>query len=243
MDTVTVKQFYQDNKDNIEYWLDNARYTPSDTFAERGYRIPRKFDASLPRNSNRFALLHVCSKLLRHTDLSRSKRVIDIGAGFGDFALIKNYYNLERLDATDPGKLQYNFLKTHMQDYYDNIYDQGLEEIDLDRGNYDTAIIIGSWIPNLRAALEKYIYKSSIRTIVIYGTYINDKNFTELESPEVTRAGPWTYYKDSNQFIKGKHFLDLVMRGNGFVLDSSSEMRTFMDKKYSKFTLQYTKNN
>lgn len=234
-----VRQFYTDNKEKIEHWLDNARYTPSRSFAERGYRVARKLDASLDRSSNRFALLHTCSKTLRHTDLSRSKRAIDIGAGFGDFALLRNYYNLERLDATDPGKLQYNFLKTHMQDYYDNIYDQGLEEIDMQ--GYDTAIFIGSWIPNLREAFEKYIYKSDIHTIVIVGTFINDKNFTELESSEVTLAGPWTYYKDSNQFIRGKHFLDLVMRGNGFVLDSGFELRTHINKQYSKFTLQYTR--
>ena len=73
------------------------------------------------------------------------------------------------------------------------------------------------------------------------GTFINDKNFTEQESSEVTLSGPWTYYKDSNQFIRGKHFLDLVMRGNGFVLDSSFELRTHINKQYSKFTLQYTR--
>jgi len=236
---ITVKQFEKDNRNHIEYWLDHALYYPVDEPVDMEYNLPRKFDAQLPKNLRRFSLLHSTVKLLRHINLNNSKKIIDIGAGFGDFALLKNYFDFERLDATDPGILQYNFLKTYMKDYYTNIYDLGIEDINLQC--YDTAIILGCWAPSFRLALEKYVFQTNIRTIVIYGTYMNCKNFTELESSSITYAGNWKYNTDSNHTFLGKNFLDLVMRGNGFRLDSCFELSIYIDKGNSKYILQYTK--
>lgn len=236
---ITVKQFEKDNRNQIEYWLDHALYYPVDELVDMKYNLPTKFDATSPRNLRRFSLLRKSLRLLRHIDLTNSKRVIDIGAGFGDFALLKNYFDLEQLDATDPGKAQYNFLKTYMKDYYTNIYDLGIEDINLQ--GYDTAIILGFWAPNFRLALEKYVLSTDISTIIIYGSYVNRKDFTELESSRITYAGNWKYNIDAKHTFLGKNFLDLVMRGNGFRLDRCYEIRT-LNKSNSKYTLQYTKN-
>ena len=72
---ITVRQFEEDNRDLIEYWLDHARYKPTSNVQDT---IPKKVDANYPRNFRRFALLRRQVQLLRQLDLTKSQRVIDM---------------------------------------------------------------------------------------------------------------------------------------------------------------------
>ena len=231
---ITVRQFEEDNRDLIEYWLDHARYKPTRNVEDI---IPKKVDANCPRSFRRFVLLHHFLRLATHTDLADSKRVIDIGAGFGDFTLLAKCYNFEQLDATDPGIDQYKFLTTYMRDYYDNIYNLGIEDVNLQ--GYDTAILSGMWFPNYRVALEKYIFGTDIRTIIIANRFEKSKKFKEQINFETTYAAPWKYNNDSSRYLIGKNFLDIIMRGNGFKAESSFELQS--QQKPNKYILQYTR--
>lgn len=234
---ITVKQFEEDNRDLIEYWLDHARYKPTRNVEDH---IPKKVDANCSRNFRRFALLRRRVQLLNHINLTNSKRIIDIGAGFGDFTLLAKYYNFEQLDATDPGIDQYKFLTTYMQDYYDNIYNLGIEDINLQ--GYDTAILSGLWIPNYREALEKYIFNTDIQTIVITTHFVNVRGFTEQKTIDFNPdPAPWKYNKKSEYVALGQRFLDIIMRGNGFVKDSSLDLIARLTPTCSKYILQYTR--
>ena len=236
---ITVKQFEEDNRDLINYWLDHAHYKPVSNVEDI---IPKKIDATRPRSRRRFALLHHSLRLLKHIDLTNNKRVIDIGAGFGDFTLLAKYYNFEQLDATDPGIDQYKFLTTYMQDYYDNIYNLGIEDVNLQ--GYDTAILSGMWFPNYRVALEKYIFGTDIRTIIIGDRFEKSKRFTEQVHFKTTYAAPWKYNNDASRYLIGKNFLDMIMRSNGFAATSSFELQSQQNYNkyiYNKYILQYTR--
>ena len=234
---ITVRQFEEDNKDLIEYWLDHARYTPTSNVLDR---IPKKVDANCPRSFRRFAVLRRQVQLLRQLDLTKSRRVIDIGAGFGDFAMIAKYYNFEQFDATDPSMPQYNFLTKYMKDYYHNTFDLGIEDIDLQ--DYDTAILTGVHIPNYRIALEKYIFNTNIHTLVIRDNFLNIKNVTEISIDPVDPS-PWRHNKEAEWTVTGENFFDSIMRSHGFTQDSKLTLRQFHpDSKYnSRCVMQYTK--
>ena len=235
---ITVSQFEQDNRDLIEYWLDHARYKPTSNVQDT---IPKKLDANCSRSFRRFALLRRQVQLLRQLDLTKSRRVIDIGAGFGDFAMIAKYYNFEQFDATDPSMPQYNFLTKYMKDYYHNIFDLGIEDIDLQ--DYDTAILAGVHIPNYRIALEKYIFNTNIHTLVIRKNFLNIKNVTEISIDPVDPS-PWRYNKEAEWTAIGENFLNSIMRSCGFIQSSKLEL---LQSKYvsgnnnSRYIIQYTK--
>ena len=235
---ITVSQFEQDNRDLIEYWLDHARYKPTSNVQDT---IPKKLDANCSRSFRRFALLRRQVQLLRQLDLTKSRRVIDIGAGFGDFAMIAKYYNFEQFDATDPSMPQYNFLTKYMKDYYHNIFDLGLEDIDLQ--DYDTAILAGVHIPNYRIALEKYIFNTNIHTLVIRKSFLNIKSVTEVSIDSI-EPSPWRYNKEAEWTAIGENFLNSIMRSCGFIQSSKLELQ---QSKYvsgnnnSRYIIQYTK--
>ena len=157
--------------------------------------------------------------------------------------MIAKYYNFEQFDATDPSMPQYNFLTKYMKDYYHNIFDLGIEDIDLQ--DYDTAILAGVHIPNYRIALEKYIFNTNIHTLVIRKNFLNTKNVTEISIDPIDPS-PWRYNKEAEWTAIGENFLNSIMRGHGFKQDSKLVLK---QNKYSKdgrnnnsrYIIQYTK--
>ena len=182
-----VRDYYNTHKEKIEEWLDLAIYRPERNVPDN---IPKKLDYNKDKNFRRFCLLRYHLRWAKLADLSRSKKVLDIGAGFGDFSIFADNFNFEKIDATDPSIYQYKFI-TEKFNYYHTVYNLPLETIDM--SEYDTVILSGIWVPNWLEALKNYILPNkNLKDVVIITSLLNSKEHLFLDA-ENNDPAPWRY--------------------------------------------------
>jgi len=206
-----VRAFYERHAARIERWLDLALYTPSGP-APTG-DIPRKVNRDLPRSLRRFILLRHLVRLESVADLSRSRRVLDIGAGFGDFGIITPPHLLS-LHACDPGSSQARFIRDHCPKYH-RVYQRGMEKVQM--GPYDTVVISRVWQPDVVHNLTRHILKHrNIRDVIMV-----QNTLTEARVPERNPAlasGAWNYNVERPLIRYTWPMVDRVFHDHGFRL-------------------------
>lgn len=230
----TAHEFYFKNKEKIEEWLDIALYKPEKNVIGK---IPNKLRYANNRNFRRFCVLRDQLRLLKLADLSRSKKVLDIGAGFGDFLILADNFNFERIDATDPGIDQYRFLSEKFN-YYNNVYNLPLEEISLTE--YDTIILSGVWVPDWVAAIKNYILPNeNIKDIVITTTLIHDEKYLLLDAKNIDPA-PWRYCYEADRKLASFNLINLMFKSKSFFLKNSYSLKNdTKNHMTSKFYIHY----
>jgi SAM-dependent methyltransferase len=208
-----ARDYYHLHSERIERWLDLAVYHPVDEDLAHDPRledIPHKVWSRCTRSHRRCCMLRNQLRLQRLVDLSRSRRVLDVGAGFGDFAIFADNYDFDALEACEPAPTQYRFL-TERWRAYDRVYDLPLERMHM--GDYDTLVITGIWIPDWSVALERHILVPGVRDVVI-----NMSTQSELRwDLGVTPQGTWRYSEHAaNRVSYSVYFMDRAFRRAGF---------------------------
>lgn len=234
--SANIREFYQQNKDIIEHWLSHANYKSMTN--ELDDSIPAKLDSAKFKEFRRFCLLKQHAALLEVVDLSLSNKVIDIGAGFGDFAFHTYRYDLQCLDATDPGKAQYNFIKNYMHEYYTNVYNLPIEEFDLEQ--YDTAVLNGLWLPNIVECMQNYIFPTNIKTIIMRKTLVSKSGFT-IGGNTLLESRPFGYYKQAEHVGVGFNYFNLFMKGNGWKLEASKQLKKSNEPIHGRYWMRYSR--
>jgi len=236
----SVREFYQENKEKIEEWLDIALYKPVKNYPDK---IPKKLDYSANRNFRRYSLLKQQMRLVKLVNLSRSKKVLDIGAGFGDFLIFAQRFNFEQIDATDPGICQYTFLKEKFK-YYDNVYNLPLQEIDM--SEYDTILMLGLYITDYGDVLTKYIIENkNLKDVVMIVTLLNDDlgfHYTDV-GYAVDNCAPWKYDREGEKKLISLKFLNLIFKSKNFKLVNHFSRKNDREREMtSKYFLHYQRN-
>jgi tRNA1(Val) A37 N6-methylase TrmN6 len=230
----TAHEFYFKNKEKIEEWLDMALYKPERNVVEK---IPNKLYYANNRNFRRFCVLRHQLRLLKLADLSRSKKVLDIGAGFGDFLILADNFNFERLDATEPGIHQYKFISEKFN-YYNNVYNLPLEEISLTE--YDTIILSGVWVPNWVETIKNCILPNeNLKDIVISTSLLHGKNHLLLDAENIDPE-TWKYCYEADQKLASFNLINLIFKSKSFFLKNSYSLKNnTKNHMTSKFYLHY----
>ena len=215
METHKVRDYYNTHKQKIEQWLDVALSRESDPAD-----LPVKVNPGASRSHRRSAMLRNQLRLRRLVDLSRSKRVLDVGAGFGDFAIFADNFGFERLDATEPSPEQYHFITEQFR-HYDRVYDLPLEEMDM--SGYDTLVLMGLWVPDWRKALEEHILPNSdLRDVVLTMGVTNPVWSIVVDIPDHVPAGTWRYCWPAVEWkVYSIEIINSIFRHHGFRLANS----------------------
>ena len=231
METHKVRDYYNTHKQKIEQWLDVALSQEGDLMD-----LPIKVDPGASRGHRRFAMLRHQLRLRRVADLSRSKRVLDVGAGFGDFAIFADNFGFERLDATEPSPEQHHFLTEQFR-HYDQVYNLPLEEMDM--SGYDTLVLMGLWVPDWRKALEEHILPNSdLRDVVINMTVTHPVLPIVVDVPG-SAPGTWRYCRQAAAFkLYSMKIINSVFRRHGFRLVNSLN-RSFVKGEALKVWAHY----
>jgi SAM-dependent methyltransferase len=219
METHKVRDYYNTHKEKIEQWLDVALSREGDPAD-----LPVKVNPGASRSHRRFAVVRNQLRLRRLADLSRSKRVLDVGAGFGDFAIFADNFGFERLDATEPSPEQYHFITEQFR-HYDRVYNLPLEEMDM--SGYDTLVLIGLWVPDWRKALEEHILPNSdLRDVVMNMSVLLLGNHV-LEVPD-NALGTWRYCRPAAvSKLYSMEIINSVFRRHSFrLVNSRTRTRT-----------------
>lgn len=199
----------------MEQWLDLALYP--ETSQDDPASIPHKVSQRHDRAHRRGCLLRNQMRLQRLADLTRSRRVLDVGAGYGDFAIFADNFRFERLDATDPGGAQYRFL-TEQWRAYDRVYDLPLEGMDL--SGYDTLVLLGIYVPDWVAALRDHLLvRPELRDVVMN---INTRptragGVIGIETDPHQWSGTWRYCHPVDRASwYSERSIDAAFRDGGF---------------------------
>lgn len=209
--------FYEKHKEIIEQWLDLALYTPSDKYAKIE-KTPNKINRENSREFRRYCLLRHQIKLLKAADLSRSKKVLDIGAGFGDYAITAKNFNFEQLDATDPSSYQYDFLSKKFK-HYNNVFDLGIEEMDMSK--YDTLVWTYATTPNIVDTIKNYILPlDNIKDILLVANFIHKDDIITVDASEVPPS-PWQYDRPIDRKLYSIKLANIMFKSKGFRIKSS----------------------
>lgn len=229
------REFYFSHKEKIDHFLDVALYKPQVNIPDR---CPKKVDYSASRNFRMYSLLRYLMRMSLFVDLSNSKKVLDIGAGYGDFSIYARNYNLEKLDATDPSIYQYNFLK-EKEHLYDNVYNLPLQDIDM--SEYDTIVMSGLWIPNWAEILPQYIIKNkNLKNVFITATLLHDKNFLILDSQFCPDPAPWKYDRNADWKAISFTLMNLIFKSENFKLKTNIVRKNDRIRKMtSRYLLHY----
>lgn len=230
----TAHDYYNIHKEKIEEWLDLALYKPERNVHDT---IPNKVDYNNSRSFRKFCLLRHQLRLLKLVDLSNSKKVLDIGAGYGDFLILADSFNFEKIDATEPSIYQYKFI-TEKFNYYNNVYNLPLEEIDM--SEYDTIILSGIWVPNWVEAIKKYILPNeNLKNVVITTTLIHNENYLLLDAKNFDPA-PWQYCFEGDRKLLSIKMMNLIFKNKSFHLKNSFSRKNDIENHMtSKFYLHY----
>jgi hypothetical protein len=226
--------FYFKNKEKIEKWLDLALYRPEINVPDK---IPGKLNANKNRNFRRFCLLRNQLRMLQLADLSDSKKVLDIGAGYGDFSIFADNFNFEKIDATEPNINHYKFI-TEKFNYYNNVYNLPLEEIDM--SEYDTVILSGIWVPNWVEVIKKYILPNKdLKNVIIKTKLLSDKKHLFLDAENINPT-PWKYCFEGDKKAVSIQLMNLMFKSQNFYLKNSfSHKDVSKTSMTSKFYLHY----
>ena len=225
METHKVRDYYNTHKKKIEQWLDVALSQEGDPMD-----LPVKVNPSASRGYRRFAMLRNQLRLRRVADLSRSKKVLDVGAGFGDFAIFADNFGFERLDATEPSPEQHHFLTEQFR-HYDQVYNLPLEEMDM--SGYDTLVLIGVWVPDWPKALEEHILPNSgLKDVVLTMCVTNPVWSIVVDIPDQV-PGTWRYCRPAVESkVYSIEIINSVFRRHGFRLaNSRTRTRTISGPK------------
>lgn len=209
---MTARDYYQAHRQKIEHWLDVAVYPETEQYGRT--EIPHKVSQRHDRTHRRGCLLRDQMRLQRVADLTRSRRVLDIGAGYGDFAIFADNFRFERLDATDPGGSQYRFL-TEQWRAYDRVYDLPLQDMDL--SGYDTLVLLGVWVPDWVATLRDHLLvHPGLRDVVMsINTWPRAGMVYEADADQWT--GPWSYsHRVDRVMWYSEQLINSVFRNSGF---------------------------
>jgi SAM-dependent methyltransferase len=234
MKPYTPKEFYTLNEEIIEHWLDLALYKPERNVPDK---IPNKLDYNNNKNFRRFCLLRHLLRLSNLIDLSKSKKVLDIGAGFGDFLILSKNYNLEKIDATDPSIYQYKFISEKFN-YYNNVYNLPMEEIDMTE--YDTIVLSGIWVPNWTEAIKQYILpNNNLKNVFITTTLLHNNSHLILDAENIDPA-PWKYDREGDRKLISLKMMNLVFKSKNFYLKNSFFRKNDPARKMTaKYYLHY----
>ena len=206
---MTARDYYQAHRQKIEQWLDLALYHPTD--ADLSGDVPRKISPEASRGSRRWAMMRHQMRLYRVADLSRSRRVLDVGAGFGDFSVFADNFPIQRLDACDPGDAQYEFLTQHWP-YYHQVYHLPIESMDLT--GYDTVVMTKVWHPDVIKTLREHLLVSpTIRDVVMTE---HTRDHTGLRHGPEQPAAPWRYDRTLPLTIYPWAMIDQTFTEHGF---------------------------
>jgi len=233
----SAHEFYYANKEKIEQWLDVALYKPERNVPDR---IPNKLNYNNSRNFRRFCLMHWLLRMSKLLDLSSSKKVLDIGAGFGDFLILSSKFNFEKIDATDPSIYQYKFL-CEKYNYYNNVYNLPLEEINM--AEYDTIILSGLWVPNWIDALKNYIFPNkNLKNVIMVATLLDGEKHLFLDAENIDPA-PWKYNREADFKSVSFKIINLAFKSQQFYLKNSfSRKNDRVNFMTSKYYLHYQRN-
>ena len=228
-------EFYEKNKEKIEEWLDLALYKP-DTNAPIE-QIPNKLDYFNNREFRRFCLIRHQLRLLELADLSASKKVLDIGAGFGDYAITADNFKFERMDATDPGIDQYKFL-TEKFKYYDNVYNLGIEEMNMSA--YDTIIWSHSTAPNIFDSIKNHILTcDNLKDVVLVINLLHSDDHLELDAENLGPT-PWLYDRKVSRKLHSFKIVNMMFKSKRFSLKNSFARMCDLERKMtSRYYLHY----
>ena len=186
-------------------------------------------------------------ELLIKTAVEESNGKILIFAGVGTYCTresvekyidwVLNSFNFEKIDATEPSIYQYKFI-TEKFNYYNNVYNLPLEEIDM--SEYDTIILSGIWVPNWVEAIKKYILPNeNLKNVVITTTLIHNENYLSLDAKNFDPA-PWQYCFEGDRKLLSIKMMNLIFKNKSFHLKNSFSRKNDIENHMtSKFYLHY----
>jgi len=217
--TITATDFYLMHQKYFDNWFDQAvAPDPNET------HIPVLIDKRIDIFYRKMCLIRRNINVLRRFEIDPGAKIIDVGAGYGTFAPALSMYNPSLLDATDPSVYQFEFMKKNCFAYYNNVFNEGVETLDLSK--YDTIYLSGLWLPDWVWVAENILAKyQNLKNVLIKTRFWDQPGFFQLKTKTNIQPLPFGINRPvTEQRIISEKFLSMVMKSMNFSIKSQSRL-------------------